>query len=98
MARGQKLEIETEAMINWIENSHFVLSLNLHAGSEVASYPYDDGVGGGYSKVENYYNIQYITNFIALMNVGNRAIKMAIATKLMILTKYMENHGSHAIL
>lgn len=60
MARGQKIELETEAMINWIENSHFVLSLNLHAGSEVASYPYDDGAVGGYSKVKKNLNSKRI--------------------------------------
>ena len=37
-----KLEQETVAMIDWIESSNFVLSLNLHAGSVVASYPFDD--------------------------------------------------------
>ena len=40
-------------MVDWIESSNFVLSLNLHAGSVVASYPFDDSKtmrGAQYSK------------------------------------------------
>ena len=49
----EPLEVETQAMVDWIEHSNFVLSLNLHAGSVVASYPFDDSRtmrGNVYSK------------------------------------------------
>ncbi len=35
------LQVENEVMINYVQNHHFLLSANLHGGSEVMNYPWD---------------------------------------------------------
>ena len=41
-----QLQPETQAMEDWIKISGFVLAANLHGGSLVANYPYDDSALG----------------------------------------------------
>eukprot|EP00911_Craspedida_sp_UC1_P001630 UC1_evm1s1235 len=40
------IQPETQAMMDWIEREAFVLSANLHDGSKVASYPFDNTAAG----------------------------------------------------
>ena len=41
-----EIQPETRAVMNWIRNTHFVLSDNLHGGVLVATYPFDSYKGG----------------------------------------------------
>jgi carboxypeptidase M len=36
------IQPETQAVIDWLDSNHFILSIGFHTGSLVASYPYDN--------------------------------------------------------
>lgn len=72
-------EPETQAMLDWLAKKHFVLSANLHGGSVVAVYPFDDAIphesSGHYSKSPDDAVFQYLAHVYAdhhkTMHKGN---------------------------
>lgn len=52
--RFDPIQTETQLLMDWIKENKFVLSANLHGGSVVASYPFDDSAShrqdGDYSR------------------------------------------------
>ncbi|XP_038636386.1 carboxypeptidase M-like [Scyliorhinus canicula] len=70
-------QVETTAVMNWILNETFVLSISLHGGAVVASYPYDnkqsDKQPAGYSKCPDddvfvYIAKNYSYNHLSMFN------------------------------
>ena len=51
-AENRVTQVETSAVMAWLDEYPFVLSANLHGGTLVANYPYDDNKAGqsAYSK------------------------------------------------
>ena len=44
--KSGSVQAETQAVIDWLKQYHFVLSANLHNGALVANYPYDSNPSG----------------------------------------------------
>lgn len=58
--KGADLQPEVKAVMKWLESYPFVLSANLHGGSLVANYPWDDSVNGKIRYSPNPDNLEFV--------------------------------------
>ena len=68
--QNKKQEPETLAIMQWLGDYPFVLSANLHGGSLVANYPYDDTKNGHsvYSKSPDDATFRMISEAFSLVS------------------------------
>ena len=64
---------ETRAVMRWILDNPFVLSINFHDGAVVANYPYDDRRGGGFGSSESPTPDNKVFKFLARTYAQNHA-------------------------
>jgi carboxypeptidase D len=58
--KGAELQPEVKAVMKWIKEYPFVLSANLHGGSLVANYPWDDSTEGETAFSKNPDNKEFV--------------------------------------
>lgn len=61
----EERQVETTAIMDWLKTEQFVLSANLHGGTLVANYPYDNMDPGKFHMARPYGDIFCLLLFIS---------------------------------